>query len=125
MPAVRRGRQVIPCGNLFEPSGNKGGSRIAVSLRSDSADSGEIPLPTAVGIGMTCRGSGNAGSVKARSGFVVYCAASYQILGSPCAPSSSSRITDCEVQQRRSRSGVSTNVHRTRNGPDGVGIQPV
>ena len=50
---------------------NQGG--IAVSLRSDSAHSGEIPLPTAVGIGMTCRGRGNAGSVKARSGFVVYC----------------------------------------------------
>ena len=26
MPVVRRGRQVIRCGNLFEPSGNKGGS---------------------------------------------------------------------------------------------------
>ena len=31
---------------------------IAASLRSDSAVSGEIPLPTAVGIGMTRWGSG-------------------------------------------------------------------
>ena len=46
---------------------------IAVFLWSDSVHSGEIPLPTAVGIGMTCWGIRNTDSVKACSGFVVYC----------------------------------------------------
>jgi len=42
-------------------------------LRSDSAHSGAIPLPTAVGIGMTCWGTGHTDAVKTRSGFVLYC----------------------------------------------------